>query len=61
MKKKPEDTPQAEPENVVVTVLQPRTLIRKAICGQGRCSFLLTATEAKALEALGKIRIEGIR
>lgn len=53
--------PEPEAENVVVTVLENRTLIRRAICGAGRCSFLLTATEAKALEALGKVRIEGIR
>lgn len=49
-----------EPRNVVVTVLENRTLIRGAICAAGRCSFGLTLTEAKALEALGKVRIDGL-
>lgn len=49
-----------EPRNVAVTVLGNRTKIGKAICAAGRCDFPLTASEAKALEALGKVRIEGL-
>jgi hypothetical protein len=64
MKTAPDTTPPApaaeEPRNVIVTVLANRTKIGKAICAAGRCDFPLTATEAKALEALGKVRIDGI-
>lgn len=52
--------PADEPRNVAVTVLENRTKIGNAICAAGRCDFPLTATEAKALEALGKVRVEGI-
>lgn len=53
-------TPTPEDRNVAVTVLQNRTKIGKAIVAAGRCDFPLTMTEAKALEALGKVRIEGL-
>lgn len=55
---KPE--PKAEKANVQVTVLNPRTVINGALCGAGALSFLLTKTEAKDLEELGKVRIDGI-
>jgi hypothetical protein len=50
----------AEPANISVYVLIPRTKIGKAICGKGRLPFPLTATQAKTLEAMGKVRIDGI-
>jgi hypothetical protein len=49
-----------EPRNVAVTVIENRTAIRGAIVAAGRCDFPLTKTEAEALEALGKVRIDGI-
>jgi hypothetical protein len=54
----PKDTP--EPRNVAVTVLENRTTICGAVVASGRCDFPLTKTEAKALEALGKVTITGI-
>lgn len=52
--------PSDEPRNVAVTVLQNRTKIGNAICAAGRCDFAITASQAKALEQLGKVRIDGI-
>jgi hypothetical protein len=49
-----------EPRNVAVTVLENRTSICGAVVAAGRCDFPLTQTEAKALEALGKVTITGI-
>lgn len=50
----------AEVANVAVDVLKAGTKIGKAICGEGRCSFALTKSEAQALEELGLVRIVGI-
>lgn len=50
----------AEPRNVSVEVLTPGTKIGKAICGCGPCSFPLTMSDAKALEAMGKVTIRGL-
>ena len=49
----------AEPANISVYVLVPHTKIGKAICGVGRLPFPLTMTQAKTLETLGKVRIDG--
>lgn len=49
-----------EPRNVAVTVLENRTKIGRAIVAAGRCDFALTKSEAEALQALGKVRIDGI-
>lgn len=53
---------EATPEvrNVAVQILENGLKIGNAICGIGPCSFPLTASDAKALEALGKVRISGI-
>lgn len=48
-----------EPANVIVDVLKAGTKIGNAICGKGRCSFPLTASQAKTLEDLGKVKIVG--
>jgi hypothetical protein len=53
-----EATPEAR--NVAVQILENGLKIGNAICGIGPCSFPLTASDAKALEALGKVRIIGI-
>jgi hypothetical protein len=50
----------AEPRNVAVTVLENRTRIRGAIVAAGPCDFPLSKSEAEALQALGKVRIDGI-
>lgn len=54
------ESPEAEPRNVAVTVLQNRTKIGRSICAAGPCDFPLTATEAKALQDLGLVRITGL-
>ena len=53
---------EAAPEvrNVAVQILENGLKIGNAICGIGPCSFPLTASDAKALEALGKVRIIGL-
>lgn len=56
----PAAPPTDEPRNVAVHVINNRTQIGKAICAAGKCDFPLTATEAKALEALGLVTITGI-
>ena len=53
-----EVTPEAR--NVAVQILENGLKIGNAICGIGPCSFPLTASDAKALEALGKVRIIGL-
>jgi hypothetical protein len=53
-----EATPEAR--NVAVQILENGLKIGNAICGIGPCSFPLTASDAKALEALGKVRISGL-
>lgn len=55
-----ETKPAPEKANVAVRVLKPGTKIGRAICGKGRLSFLLTKTQAKDLEDLGKVEILGI-
>lgn len=62
MKSKPKATEPAapEPKNVRVQVLQNRTQIGKAICAAGPCDVRLTLSDAKALEALGLVRVLGI-
>lgn len=50
----------AEPKNVLVHVLVNRTQIGDTVVAAGRCDFPLTATEAKALEALGLVTITGL-
>ena len=54
------EAPTPEPRNVLVEVLENRTHINGAIVAAGLCDFPLTASEAKALEALGKVRIVGL-
>lgn len=49
-----------EARNVAVQILENGLKIGNAICGIGPCSFPLTASDAKALEALGKVRIVGL-
>ena len=49
-----------EARNVAVQILENGLKIGNAICGIGPCSFPLTASDAKALEALGKVRIIGL-
>lgn len=49
-----------EERTIAVTVLENRTKIGNAIVAAGRCDFPLTMSEAKALEALGKVRIDGL-
>lgn len=49
-----------EARNVAVQILENGLKIGNAICGIGPCSFPLTASDAKALEALGKVRITGL-
>lgn len=49
----------AETANISVYVLIPHTKIGKAICGIGRCPFPLKASQAKALESMGKVRVDG--
>lgn len=49
-----------EPRNIAVTILENGIKIGNAICGSGPCSFPLTMSDAKTLEALGKVRITGI-
>jgi hypothetical protein len=53
---------EAAPEvrNVAVQILENGLKIGNAVCGIGPCSFPLTASDAKALEALGKVRIIGL-
>lgn len=53
---------EAPPEvrNVAVQILENGLKIGHAICGIGPCSFPLTASDARALEALGKVRIIGL-
>jgi predicted outer membrane repeat protein len=65
--KPPKDTAAAaapdttgEPRNVAVTVLENRTKIGGAICAAGPCDFPLRKSDAEALQALGKVRIDGI-
>lgn len=53
-----EATPEAR--NVAVQILENGLKIGNAICGIGPCSFPLTTSDAKALEALGKVRITGL-
>lgn len=62
---KPEESaavPSKKPEaaNIAVRVLKPGTKIGKAICGKGPCSIPLTASQAQALEDLGKVKIIGV-
>lgn len=49
-----------EPANVSVFSLENRLQIGKAIVAYGKVDFPLTETDAKALEALGKVRILGL-
>lgn len=52
--------PAVEPRNVSVYVLENRTTLCGAVVAAGKCDFPITATEAKALEALGKVKILGL-
>lgn len=54
------DAPTEEPRNVAVTALENRLKIGKAVVAAGPVDFPLTASEAKALEQLGKVQITGI-
>ncbi len=54
------DKPADEVANVAVNALENRTKIGKAIVAAGPVDFPLTATDAKALEALGKVKIAGL-
>jgi hypothetical protein len=54
------EIPQDEPRNVAVSILENATKIGNAIVASGPCDFPLTMTDAKALEALGKVKITGI-
>ena len=49
-----------EKRNVAITALKDRTQIGGAIVAAGRVDFPVTAGEAKELEALGLVRIDGI-
>ena len=49
-----------EARNVAVYALETRLKIGPAIVASGRVDFPLTMTEAKALEALGKVHILGL-
>ena len=55
-------TPKKEEEarNVAITALKDRTQIGGAIVAAGAVDFPVTAREAKDLEALGLVRIDGI-
>lgn len=55
----PEETP-AEPAIYAVTALENHLKIGSAIVAAGPVDFPLTLTDAKALEALGKVKIEGL-
>jgi hypothetical protein len=57
------DTPEKadqEPRNVRVEALQNRTHILGGIFAAGEVPLLLTPSEAKSLEALGKVRVLGV-
>lgn len=54
------DKPAEEVANVAVIALENRTKIGGAIVAAGPVDFPLTMADAKALEALGKVKITGL-
>lgn len=54
------DKPADEVANVAVIALENRTKIGKAIVAAGPVDFPLTMSDAKALEALGMVKIAGL-
>lgn len=48
------------PANVAVTALENHLKIGNAIVAAGPVDFPLTVEDAKALEALGKVKINGV-